>query len=393
MSLTILLTLGRLPKCLDLARAFAGAGCRVLVADPHVRHLAGRSNSVADSFVVPSPVADKAGYFAALIAIIKREKVDWIVPVSEECLYVSQLQATDIAPARLWGMPFQVIEALHDKFGFNDWCRAQQIPAPATLFLHDEGAPLLAAEADHVIKPRYSCSGKGVALARKGTTLPGPLPEGEWLLQSRLPGAHRSSFSIVAEGRSLITVCYQPLQLSGTVAISFERVPVPPEIADCVTAVAASTGYTGFLSFDFIDDENGVPNVIECNPRATSGIHFVKPAALAAAIIKPDDLEALLEEDEGQTEHILRPERCLQQFYPCLTETQSAMLRLDSFMPDLRRLFSTPDVTFAWRDPLPFVLMPYCAWPIMSAALFGGESFGEAATKDIEWFPDEVLRV
>ena len=56
---TVLLTLGRLPKALEVARALRGAGCRVIVAEPFRRHLTGASRAVARSVVVPSPVADR----------------------------------------------------------------------------------------------------------------------------------------------------------------------------------------------------------------------------------------------------------------------------------------------------------------------------------------------
>ena len=43
---TVLLTLGRLPKALELARALRAAGARVLVAEPFAKHLTGTSRAV-----------------------------------------------------------------------------------------------------------------------------------------------------------------------------------------------------------------------------------------------------------------------------------------------------------------------------------------------------------
>ncbi|MFK7914574.1 MAG: ATP-grasp domain-containing protein [Pseudomonadales bacterium] len=379
MSLTILLTLGRLPKCLDLARAFKAAGARVLVAEPHRRHLTGGSRSVAKSFELPSPVSDKAAYLARLQQIIAAEQVDWVIPVSEECLFVSQLEPQAIAPARIWGMPFNVIEQLHDKSAFIELCQSLQLPAPATMNLGAEAADTFASHSAYVIKPRYSCAGRGVTLAAAGTALPRPAPQEDWLVQQLLPGNHRSSCSIVHRGVPLITVCYRPLLLSGTVAIAFERIETPRDMQHSIERIAAHYRYSGFLSFDFIDDAHGTPTLIECNPRATSGLHFIEPRVLAQAILEP---QRFLQEQPTQ---LFRPQTRLQQFYPCLTETQTAMLRRDDFARKLKVLLRTPDATFAWRDPLPLLLMPYYAWPIMSAALFGDQSFGEAATHDIEW--------
>jgi hypothetical protein len=55
---TVLITIGRLPKALDFARAFHARGWRVVVAEPFRRHLTGASRQVARSMQVTSPVRD-----------------------------------------------------------------------------------------------------------------------------------------------------------------------------------------------------------------------------------------------------------------------------------------------------------------------------------------------
>jgi hypothetical protein len=76
MTATVLLTLGRLPKALEIARALAGAGCRVIVAEPFRRHVCHASRSVAKSFQVTAPATDPDAYLAELLAIIEAEGVD-----------------------------------------------------------------------------------------------------------------------------------------------------------------------------------------------------------------------------------------------------------------------------------------------------------------------------
>ena len=88
---TVLLTLGRLPKALDIARSFSSAGWRVVVAEPHRRHLAGASRSVARSIRVTAPAEDPAAYlrdlaqatgFATVILEPVSTREDRGVPVS-----------------------------------------------------------------------------------------------------------------------------------------------------------------------------------------------------------------------------------------------------------------------------------------------------------------------
>ena len=92
MPVTALLTLGRLPKGLDIARALHAAGCRVIVAEPFAWHICRLSRAVARSYQVAAPNRDKERYLDDLAAIVEREAVDVVVPVSEEALHVLALR-------------------------------------------------------------------------------------------------------------------------------------------------------------------------------------------------------------------------------------------------------------------------------------------------------------
>ena len=59
---TALVTLGRLPKALDIARALQASGWRVIVAEPYARHLTGASRAVSRSFRVTAPTLDPDEY-------------------------------------------------------------------------------------------------------------------------------------------------------------------------------------------------------------------------------------------------------------------------------------------------------------------------------------------
>ncbi len=75
----------------------------------------------------------------------------------------------------------------------------------------------------------------------------------------------------------------------------------------------------------------------------------------------------------------------MQQFYPCLTETQAAVFNGGDWRASLRHLLRAKDVTWRLDDPLPFLLMPLTAGKIMLRTILGGQSFGKAATFDIQW--------
>src|SRR5690606_11193810 len=67
-------------------------------------------------------------------------------------------------------------------------------------------------------------------------------------------------------------------------AIAFEQVQ-DPGIEDFVTRYIAATGWSGQISFDLMRLANGQVLPLECNPRATSGLHFFDEGPRFAAAL------------------------------------------------------------------------------------------------------------
>src|SRR5687768_15246342 len=86
---TILLTGGRAPAALELARVFHAAGHRVLMAESVKHHLSQPSRAIAANFHVPPPRQQTAEYLAALRQIITAHNVDLLIPTCEEIFYVA----------------------------------------------------------------------------------------------------------------------------------------------------------------------------------------------------------------------------------------------------------------------------------------------------------------
>jgi predicted ATP-grasp superfamily ATP-dependent carboligase len=369
---TVLLTLGRLPKALDIARALAAAGCRVIVAEPFKRHLTGASRAVARSVVVHSPVDDHERYLTELQRVIEEEGVRLVVPVSEEILFAAALRDRLPEGVRLFAMPFATLRALHDKHSFIGVCAAAGVAAPQTRALDAPDAQALADAGPTVVKPVASCSGRGVQFLERGARLPRVTEP--CIVQEFCAGQVLSTFSVARQGKVLLTVTYRGAVMQGTVAVCFERIDTPPPVAEWVDRFVGHCEFDGFISFDLVQQVDGQVRGIECNPRATSGIHFVAPEGLAAAILHPEQTPSLR----------YREARLLQQFYPCLTETQKSMFT-ERFSRNLNFLRRARDVTWSLRDPWPWLSMPLSSWTIIEQALRRGCTFGEVAMIDMAW--------
>lgn len=270
--------------------------------------------------------------------------------------------------------PGQVI-ALHDKAAFVKAAMAMGLAVPESAALGTAAAAALAAQGPVVVKPVFSCSGNGLSILRAGEPLLPDDPAQPAVVQRFVEGDEHSTCSIAQDGRVVATMVYRGAVMSGSVAVAFEQVEVPA-IDAWVRRFVAETGWSGFISFDFIVDAGGRPWAIECNPRATSGVHFWEDADIARAVLEPAWAGPVR----------VRRHKVLQQFYACLTETQGAMLRGRGFLASLRQLATARDVSWDWRDPWPFASMILTSWPIIWQSITTGARFGEVATRDVGWY-------
>lgn len=362
---TVLLTLGRLPAGLDIARSFHAAGWRVIVADPWRLNLLRSSNSVARSYRVTAPAESADRYLDELLRIVDRESVSLVVPVSEETAWVAGLPSSCpvFAPSR------SAYLGLHDKWSFVRKAQGLGLSVPDSARAEDDNTTLR--QAPFVTKPRFSCSGRGVRFYAAGATI---AAEPGLLVQRRIDGQPVCEFCIADEGRILAGSRYLPRLVDGSVAVAFERTTAYSACGDWARQFVAAEGHTGFIAFDFIVDADGTPYALECNPRATSGIHFLDRDAISTAIVERREPAAPFRDSRLMAEH-----------YSCLT-LLLAKLGDAGRRREIRALMRTAkDICYAGDDPWPFLAMMVNSWGLVRRALFGRHSFASAAVADVEW--------
>lgn len=370
-SRTVLLTLGRLPVAIDIARSFAAHGWRVIVADPFSMHLARMSKAVDRCYRVASPNDDVERFVDDILRIVRDEDVELVIPVSEESIYVAGIREHLPEGVGLFCSSNDTMLSLHDKFRFNETAKSFGLSVPASCLADDPDRAHITSGGDYVSKPRLSCSGRNVLMHSAGDS---PPADRGLVLQRRLRGPLMSSFSVVVAGNVRATSVYHGTVMDGSVAVCFEEVPDATPIREWIAAFAARSEHTGFLSFDFILDADGAPCAIECNPRATSGIHFVDSRDLAPAI---------LGEAGASTE--TTAQRSLTESYSCFTAVLKSLFSGDEFATRLASLRAARDITWAPEDPWPFLLMMINTWPILARSIRHRQSFAVAAVRDIEW--------
>ena len=363
---TVLLSGGKMTKALALARAFHGAGHRVvLVESAKYRFTGHRFSRAVDAFhVVPRP--EDPGYVSAMRAVVRAEGVDVYVPVSSPAASHHDALVHDAlrGECEVLHGDAATIDALDDKAAFSELAASLGLDVPeAHRITHPDqilavGAPR--AGGHFVLKSIPYDPVHRLDL----TPLPRPTPEETraflagrdiseehpWVLQEFVSGREHCTHSTVRDGRVRVHCSCE----SSAYQLNYEQVDVA-EIDAWVRTFVAGLGLTGQCSIDFIrSDADGRVLAIECNPRTHSAITmFYDHPDLARAYLEDDDLPEV------------RPTATSRPMYWLYQELWRLLRHPTTAGDRIRTIARGKDAIFAWEDPLPFLLVHHLQVPAL----------------------------
>ncbi|APC22825.1 ATP-grasp domain-containing protein, partial [Pseudomonas protegens] len=291
------------PGLLEWARAFGQAGWTVTVADSLAQPLS-RFSRAAEHFVrLPEPRHDPDAWIEALAGVIRQQAIDLLLPTCEEVFYLAHGLERLRPLCRVFTSDFELLHRLHHKGDFAAMTQGWDVAAPPTRVLHDPAAlQALAAEHDALVfKPAYSRFASQTLIRPSPAQLAKVRPSSDapWVAQQFVPGQEYCSFSVLVDGQLRAHSSYQPCYRVGRGSGIYFHSCAPAPIRAFLEQFGQATGYTGQVGFDFIEDQQGRFHVLECNPRATSGVHLFddQRVQLVAALGSEADaaLEATLE--------------------------------------------------------------------------------------------------
>jgi hypothetical protein len=378
----VLLTGARAPVTLDLARHFAWMGHEVFLADSISLPLARLSSVIKKSFVVSKPVDGVASYVNDLCRITDEHKIDLLIPTCEEIYYIGSRLGEFANSVRIFAAPLSVLEPLHNKWSFVNLVAnlGEQVQAPETCLLSDRD-DVIRWQKDRtyeewVLKPVYSRFAARTLIGPTANELETLEPNAadRWVAQQRIRGQEYSTYSVAIQGRLTAHVCYRSLYRAGPGSgIYFIAVKHQP-VHQFVEQFVAQQHFTGQIGFDFIEDAHGQAFVLECNPRATSGLHLLHGQPLADAF-------------SVETTSLLEPPQDI----PAML---ASIMMLYAFPQaivrwELRSLFKAMrearDVIYDRKDPWPAICSPLSLVEVIITAFRTRKPLTHAATYDIEW--------
>ncbi len=357
------------------------------MAESLPQHLCRASRAVHRNHLVPPPRFEREGFLTALEAIVQAEGIDLLIPTCEEVFHVAaghgRLSCEVLAP------PPELLRRLHSKWQFIVDLEARgpqhmALRIPRTLLV--EGADSLKeaiasfpAGARIVFKPVFSRFGTHVLIHRSGDPLPdlAATPSQPWVAQEFVPGPMVCTYAVAREGRLLAFAAYRGDYTAGPGASIYFAPFEHAALGAWVREFVAVERLTGQISFDFIESD-GQFYPLECNPRATSGVH----------LFGPEDglVEALL----GSRDATARPR--------ATTRSMLGLAMIAYALPKVRSLgalaswttafHSAQDALFRRQDPRPLWQQVILLASLARIAKRERISLIEASTWDIEWNGD-----
>lgn len=285
----VLILGARAPAALEWMRAFHAAGWQVTAADS-LNWPIGRTSQMAQHYLrLPQPRGNCAAWIDTLSRESELRAIDLILPTCEEVFYLGQ--ALDRLPCRAITVPAPLLNQLHHKYRFACFSKKLSIKTPESHLLRNAGEVrrFASSAADWVFKPAYSRFAEQVLVRPTAAQLVTIHPSNSqpWVAQRFVAGREHCSYSILCCGRLAAHACYQPRYRFGAGAGIWFAPTNPAPIRKFVESFGQATGYNGQVAFDFIETAEGHFAVLECNPRATSGVHLFddQPAQLVAALL------------------------------------------------------------------------------------------------------------
>lgn len=375
MSQRVIITGARSAVAVDLAREFHRVGYEVHMADCSSAFIARWSKATHSYHRYASPVHQPERFTADINSLVTKIQPQLIIPTCEEVFHLTKPALHHRLQRLLFAPSSEQLHLLHRKDSFMKLCQKAAIGVPEshTLTSSEALATYIGNSEQWVFKPCYSRFGAQALISPSAQTLQHimPIPQTPWLAQKRIHGQEFSFYAVACEGEVVsFAPYYSQWRLDGGASYAF--VPAPSDAAKYMRHVAQQIAtalqLTGQFSCDLMQDANGQFWPIECNPRATSGLHLLCGSGALADVILGRGQSAIT----GGTRYML----------PMMALHGLRTQKLRTWQQTMR---SGKDVLGIKEDRLPLL------GAMLDAAVFGfnalhqGTSLTQATTADIEW--------
>lgn len=372
----VLITGARVLTALELARQLRSCGHQVYAADTSTFHALGFSNAIEKMYDVPSPRRDSPSFIDAILDIVKKEKIDLLIPIWEEAYYISRHLDRFPKSCKVFCSPFELLHELHNKWTFIQKLASCGILTPRTeLVTSEKELKNILLERPFILKRCYGRGSRDVMKVVQEIPQVSFEKKNPWIAQEFIEGRRYCTYSVCHSGKVLAHSLYEVLYtIDGNSCVAFNAIR-HPKIFDWVKNFIHKIQYTGQIAFDIIETASGELYSVDCNPRATSGLHLFKPEDHIDRAFFHQALETIFPKD-GNSQQIASG---------MLAYGLREGIAQKKFLDYATKFLTTKDVIFSSNDLQPFLFEPLIFFSYWIKGRRAGLSIPRYFTWELDW--------
>lgn len=286
--INVLVTDGENRSALAVTRSLGRMGCSVVVTSLEAGSLASSSKYCKLGLQVPDPLRDGSDYLKSIIEIVKKERIEFIFPVTDQSINLLNRGRSDLTKSATLGCPpEEMIKAISDKMNLFHLAEQLIIPIPKTLYLSSNKDLSMninkIGNYPVVVKPAFSKIQQGESFLSGGVKYASSKEELEHLyktsavlhypsmIQEKIVGPGTGLFTLYDNNRHLALFSHRRLREkppSGGVSVVCESVPLEEEMVEDAGRLLSAVGWNGVAMVEFKRDQrDGRAKLMEINGR------------------------------------------------------------------------------------------------------------------------------
>jgi glutathione synthase/RimK-type ligase-like ATP-grasp enzyme len=288
----VLITSARAPVALEWAQIVLKNGHEVVLADT-LQYPLSKSLYGTEYQKVASPRFNLRQYEKDMLKLIA--ECDFVIPTCEDIFYLTNILEThSYFKVKVFAPSFEMLQTLHNKYRVQKLLNSEVL-FPETKLITDP-SHIDIDNTQSILKPVFSRFGSDVItdISKKSVANITCSETESWVQQQRIDGEYICNYAVIHHGKVISHVVYKPKYLVNNAAATYFEYIEDKTCDEFIATFAQEHSYHGQIAFDFIRNEEGL-FVIECNPRATSGIHLIAPKidVMESGIVGNEDEPAL----------------------------------------------------------------------------------------------------
>jgi predicted ATP-grasp superfamily ATP-dependent carboligase len=272
-------------SALAVVRSLGKRALRVIAADDCEPTLAGSSRYCAGSFTYPSPYEDPDRFIRALGEELAQYGCSIVLPMTDLTTLLLARFREMLPGIQLPIANLDTLETFSDKWELYQIATKLNLPTPKTYRL--DPAELLSGSTHmafpFVLKPARSQTQIGSEWLRGSVhyiSSPSDIPNAfatdthlariPYLVQQYIPGHGQGIFALFDRGRPVAFFAHKRLREkppTGGVSVLSESIPLDPRLLSISKVLLGSVPWHGVAMVEFKTSSDGLPYLIEVNPR------------------------------------------------------------------------------------------------------------------------------